>query len=110
MNHKLSKSLISSTDFYNHYENSLKGSTNYDRAEFFDVCGRQHLSTCFDDAIIIDIGTHRGQSAMALSYNPTNTIHTFDIENRVTNDHIKNVSNISFHMDNLFEIDGRKPY
>ena len=113
MNQNLTKSLISTTDFYNHYENFMTGSSNDDRTEFFDVCGRQHyrllsyLSTLFNSSTIIDIGTHRGQSALALSYNPSNVIHTFDIENRVTNESIKNVNNINFHMDNLFEEDGR---
>lgn len=112
----LSKEIISTTDFYNHYENFLISSSNDDRTEFLDVCGKQHyrllsyLSCCVNDAVIIDIGTHRGQSALALSYNPTNVVHTFDIEDRVTNDGIKDVSNIIFHMDNLFEIDGREKW
>ena len=116
MNQKLSKALISGIDFYNHYESFLNESSNDDRIEFFDVCGRQHyrllsyLSCCVEDAIIIDIGTHRGQSALALSYNPTNIVHSFDIENRVTNESIKDVSHIHFHMDNLFEIDGREKW
>ena len=113
MNQILSKSLISTTNFYEHYENFMTGSSNDDRTEFFDVCGKQHyrllsyLSTLFNSATIIDIGTHRGQSALALSYNPRNVIHTFDIESRVTNEKIKNVSNINFHWDNLFEDEGR---
>ena len=38
-----------------------------------------HLSTYFNDSIIIDMGTHTGNSAAALSYNKTNKVYTFDI-------------------------------
>ena len=38
-----------------------------------------HLSTYFNDSIIIDFGTHRGGSAAALSYNKSNEVYTFDI-------------------------------
>lgn len=112
----ISKQLISSINFYDHYETFLLGSSNDDRTEFFGICGEQHyrllayLSSSVDNAIIIDIGTHRGQSALALSYNPTNIVHTFDIECRVTNDGIKNASNIKFHMDNLFDTNGREKW
>ena len=116
MNNILSKSLISTVDFYSRYEEFMVGSSKDDRTEFFDVCGKQHyrllsyLSTLVNDAIIIDIGTHHGQSALALSYNKRNIVHTFDIENRVSNSKIKNVDNINFHMDNLFEVDGREKW
>lgn len=116
MKYTLSKSLISTVDFYNHFEPFLMDSSNDDRIEFLGVCGKQHyrllsyLSTCIDNAVIIDIGTHRGQSALALSYNTTNIVHTFDIEKRVTNDSIKTVNNIKFHMDNLFNVEGREKW
>ena len=38
-----------------------------------------HLSTYFNDSIIIDMGTHTGNSAAALSYNKSNKVYTFDI-------------------------------
>ena len=38
-----------------------------------------HLSTYFNGSIIIDMGTHRGGSAAALSYNKSNEVYTFDI-------------------------------
>ena len=37
-----------------------------------------HLSTYFNDSIIVDLGTHRGGSAVALSYNKSNKVYTFD--------------------------------
>ena len=41
-----------------------------------------HLSTYFNDSILIDLGTHRGESAAALSYNKSNIVYTYDIEHR----------------------------
>ena len=80
-----------------------------DCPEFQGPIGKEHykllsyLSTLFNDSVILDIGTHRGSSALALSYNPTNTIHTFDICEKVTNAAIKARPNIVFHMDDLFD-------
>ena len=53
--------------------------------EFYQPPGQQHykllghLAKLINNSTIIDIGTHRGSSALALSTNPTNTIHSFDI-------------------------------
>lgn len=116
MHHKVSKSLISELDFYYSFDSIMLSSSSCDRTEFFNVCGKQHyrllsyLSTMVDNSVIIDIGTHRGQSALALSYNPSNEIYTFDIEDKVTNNSIKNVKNINFQRDNLFENDGREKW
>ena len=41
-----------------------------------------HLSTYFNDSILIDLGTHKGESAAALSYNKSNIVYTYDIEHR----------------------------
>ena len=38
-----------------------------------------HLSTYFTDSVIVDLGTNRGGSAAALSYNKSNEVYTFDI-------------------------------
>ena len=38
-----------------------------------------HLSTYFNDSIIVDMGTHTGNSTVALSYNKSNKVYTFDI-------------------------------
>jgi len=53
--------------------------------EFCEPRGRQHyrllaeLSLQFYEKTIIDIGTHKGMSALALSYNTTNKVLSFDI-------------------------------
>jgi len=55
------------------------------RGYFLDADFREHyrliayLSTLFDNVTIFDIGTNRGYSALALSYNPSNRIVSYDI-------------------------------
>ena len=56
----------------------------------------------FNNINILDIGTHLGHSALALSYNNMNTIYSFDIMDKVR-PNIKNVNNIKFMSDNLFD-------
>jgi SAM-dependent methyltransferase len=38
-----------------------------------------HLSTCFDNSLIFDVGTNKGYSALALSFNPSNRVVSYDI-------------------------------
>jgi hypothetical protein len=84
--------------------------------EFHGVLGKEHykllsyFSTLFNGATIIDIGTHRGSSALALSYNTTNTVYSFDIMDKVLNEKIRTRENIVFSMDNLFEAAGQEKW
>lgn len=55
-----------------------------------------YLSTLFNNSVLVDIGSHMGHSALALSYNKTNTIVSFDIVDRVLKS-IKRRPNIIFH-------------
>ena len=70
-------------------ENVAVSTFSIDATEFYGPPGEQHyrllgeLASKFNNSIIIDIGTHRGSSALALSSNPTNTIHSFDITSKV---------------------------
>ena len=41
-----------------------------------------HLSTYFNNSVIVDLGTHRGESAAALAYNKSNKIYTYDVSHR----------------------------
>ena len=41
-----------------------------------------YLSTCFNDSVIVDLGTLYGNSAAALAYNKSNKVYTYDIESR----------------------------
>jgi len=97
-----------------HFDNKYKDIIVCD--EFFGKSGNQHyrllsyISTLFNNTTIIDIGTHRGSSALALSYNSTNIIHSFDIVNNVINENVKNIENIKFHVENLFEESGQSKW
>jgi hypothetical protein len=77
------------------------------RKYFLDVPGREHytLLACFslqfNNAILLDVGTYKGCSALALSYNSNNIVHSFDVE-CFRNIH-KNPSNIEFHIGNLLD-------
>jgi hypothetical protein len=69
--------------------------------DFYKNPGNQHymllayLSSLFDNKHIIEIGTHLGESAIALSYNKNNIIYTFDIIDKVSEEK-KHVNNIKF--------------
>ncbi|HSW76992.1 MAG TPA: WlaTC/HtrL family glycosyltransferase [Candidatus Saccharimonadales bacterium] len=91
------------------YYNDIITSDDYDtKKEFFDDAGKEHyrllsyLSTLVNHKTIIDIGTHRGSSALALSYNMKNTVISFDIVDNVTNQHIRNQKNIILLHENIF--------
>lgn len=78
--------------------------------EYLGPAGKEHyqllayLSTQFNNATIFDIGTHRGASALALSFNSTNTVHSFDIAHAYT---LPQKSNIVYHLEDLFQSDTR---
>lgn len=117
MKYSISKLHLDNIPFDSHFDKIILHNDVYEtRKEFFDKPGRQHyrllsyLSTLFDNSIIIDIGTHRGSSATALSFNKTNQIYTFDIVNKIENRNIKNIPNIHFQYDNLFEEEGQEKW
>jgi predicted O-methyltransferase YrrM len=63
-----------------------------------------YLTTFFNNTTILDIGTSDGRSAVALSYNTTNTVLSYDIVNRIPENHrIYSKSNIKFHIKNVFD-------
>ena len=78
--------------------------------EFIKESGKEHykllsyLSTQYNNSIIIDIGTHKGYSALALSSNKTNTIHTFDIIDKINEKNkLWQNNNVYFHNDDLMD-------
>ena len=107
INYVIKKEDLSKLNFDN-YNNEI---ISYNDEEFYQEPGNQHyrllsyFSTLFNNSNIIDLGTHRGSSALALSYNKTNIIHTFDICDKVVNNKIKVIPNIKFYMDNIFNED-----
>ena len=88
---------------------------SFDDSEFYEKPGKQHyrllsyFSSIFNDSNILDIGTHRGSSALALTYNKSNTIHSFDIVDNVY-PHIKTVESIKFYKADLFNRDVFESY
>ena len=54
-----------------------KSLSEYDQGHYYVILA--HLSTYFNDSVIVDLGTHRGESAAALAYNKSNKIYTYDI-------------------------------
>jgi hypothetical protein len=72
----------------------------------FDRAGEHYrllayLSSLYKGQTIVDLGTHHGSSAIALSYEPSNRIESFDIEDHVS----KRVmpANVRFHRENLYD-------
>jgi predicted O-methyltransferase YrrM len=82
-----------------------------EKIEFNGLMGKEHYkllayySTLFNNSIILDIGTHKGKSALALSYNKSNTVISFDIIDCVDNRKIKNKENIQYYLENLWDND-----
>jgi len=96
---------------------------NFDTFNKFNLCndfykspGNQHykllayFSTLFNNVNIIEIGTHVGESAIALSYNQNNTIYTFDIIDKISPEK-KQVKNIKYVIDDVMtNIDSREKW
>jgi predicted O-methyltransferase YrrM len=62
-----------------------------------------YLSKLFDNSTILDIGTYKGNSALALSHNDSNKVITYDITNHINNPNHKIYTkhNIEFRIKNL---------
>jgi len=58
-----------------------------------------HISNLFDEIKILDIGTLKGCSALALSTNVTSTVYSFNLDNQLELVDIPN--NIEFIVDNV---------
>ena len=92
------------------FQDIMSGSEQYEYNEFFSDCGKEHyrllahLSTLFNNSTLIDIGTHKGKSSLALSYNTSNTILSFDIVDCISNPKMKGSrKNINYYLENLWE-------
>ena len=103
MNYIIDYNSLLSTNFTDYYKSIVINET-----DIYKNPGDQHykllsyFSTFFNNCNIIDIGTHKCHSAIALSYNKTNTIYTFDIVDNV-HESYKTIDNIKFVYDNLFD-------
>lgn len=76
------------------------------RGYMLDIPGREHyallysISLLIDGETLIDIGTYKGCSALALSANPKNKVMSFDINN--SNILYPAPGNVQFILDNVF--------
>lgn len=113
---KIENSIEFEKTFAKHFLNKIYPS---EISEFFLNPGVEHhrllsyLSTAFNNGIIIDVATELGQNALALSYNETNTIHTFDSRGKLTEEQKKTKwlsRNIIFHEQNLWNANVRKEW
>lgn len=92
---------------------SMVSTFSIDDGEFYGQPGQQHyrllahLASLFNGQTIVDIGTHRGSSALALATNPTNTIHSFDIVKKTQPNAIPN---LHFHIADLWNNDMRNEW
>jgi predicted O-methyltransferase YrrM len=86
-----SADLVTETEFRNYYL-SNPGLEHYKLLAF--------ISNIHEHANLIDIGTFKGCSALALSYNKTNTVHTFDIHPNLMS--LQSIpDNISVYVDDI---------
>ena len=87
---------------------------------YFDVTKEHYhflaaVSTMIENGSIIDTGTHRGGSAIALSFNQSNKVYTYDIEayklgikGNVKNNHANILYHCPFSIITLMETDPDK--
>ena len=61
-----------------------------------------YLSSQLEGQTILDVGTHFGDSAHALAYNPSNQVLSFDIVDEVPS-HRRRRENITYHQVDLFD-------
>ncbi len=79
------------------------------RGYFLDTEFREHyrliayLSTLFDDALLFDIGTCLGYSALALSYNPSNQVVSYDLVQCRSLRYEEELTRIRFRIGNVLE-------
>ena len=61
-----------------------------------------YISTLVDDRILLDVGTFKGDSARALSYNQFNEVISYDLSSQPEIDHIRG-GNINFRLGNILD-------
>lgn len=95
---------------YNDVE-SVQLCSNIPNEEYKSSAGKEHykllayLSNQINEGIIFDIGTHVGFSALALSNNKNNTVYTFDLHDKISEEQkqlLWHNNNVKFSTDNLF--------
>lgn len=76
---KINKSKVKdiSFDHFEDYHNNKKDEYSQAGIEAYKLYA--YISTLVDNTTIVEVGTRHGKSALSLSYNPTNTVITYDI-------------------------------
>lgn len=88
---------------------------HFDASEYPSYPGKEHykllsfLAQKYQGKTIIDVGTHRGASALALSSNSANHVQSFDIVDQVDPE-LKKIKNITFNLDNLWDLKIREKW
>ena len=78
---------------------------NEHRGYFLEKAGIEHykliayISTMFDNSNLIDVGTYKGNSALAMSYNSSNKVHSFDLKDFI--DLHRLPVNLTHYIDNI---------
>lgn len=104
----LSNEILDSFKLKNHeylvqldYYDNLSGNQEYRLYSY--------LSEFFNDALILDIGTLNGRSAVALSHNESNTVLTFDIINHINDPTHKIYSKHNIAFNTTYSLDSLTP-
>jgi hypothetical protein len=101
----VTKTLLASTNLRTLVEPHIND-YSIEHSELFGVPGQQHytllayLSHLHAGQTIIDIGTHKGASALSLSTSPDTTIYSFDIQRKVF---LKDLQNVSYELADLWD-------
>jgi hypothetical protein len=97
----------------NDFNYNMEMNCNINWDEYFGLPGVEHyrllekLSKSFAKRNIIDIGTHKGASALALSKGCTNHIYSFDVCHNYT---LLKIPNVTYSLDNLMTPEGRETW
>ena len=106
---QISKRELNSNIDYSKYIEIVKKVPNY-QGFFFEEAGKEHyrllsyISSLYKDSLLIDIGTYQGFSALALGYNQSNKVLSYDIIQNESVDILKAYeicSNITFNVQNI---------
>ena len=109
MNIIIDKEKINNIKFDDYFSSLSVSKEIYQFRDFYAKSGEKNfrllsfISSLFNNSSIIEVGSNDGLNTLALSYNQTNIIHSFDIVNNVKNDIIKEQSNINFQYYDLWD-------
>jgi hypothetical protein len=80
---------------------------NEHRGYFLEKAGVDHykliayMSSMFENSNLLDIGTYKGNSSLAMSYNSSNKVHSFDLND--SKDLFTSPTNVTYYIDNVLK-------